>query len=354
LYANVYEAKGGDVIGRNIFGLLTDFKHDPIIEIDKAIIIQNSSSNGMLSLKDTEDEDRVQDFLISSFYEENSGIGTIYITKTKLENNQIKAIDTQPVDLGLVDGIYKPSNGFKTSWNTYLFSQNGLIDSKNSKEFINNYKKYFKNKSNKVNPYKYGWGFETIILNTKGDAKVINHYSLGRTFASNILVMPDNKTVYTYDKQNSKNLYLFVANTANDFSKGNLYVAKKQESSISWVKLGKNSALRLKMKMKKDIEFKDIFKSKKPKDDSCVRGYSFTDTVYGKECLKVNKKFKKYAGTFEPVRYAAIKGVNGFMDVTTFGLNDKRDMLNFKLDGSIKQSYSFVDDEKLNSNYIIK
>jgi hypothetical protein len=352
LTASSFNINGGDVIGKNIYGVINDIKGNPIQIDGKAVIVKDNSYSGFLNIKDKE-EDISQDFLISSFSSSN-GIGSLYVTKTKMDENGIKAIDTKSIDLSALGGVYSPSKGYKTSWNTYLFSQDKLIDSKNDKEFIQNFKPYFTHKSKLVNSYKYGWGFEAVVLNIKGDAKAINNYAMGRTFASDIAVMPDNRTVYIYDGKYSKNLYLFIADKAQDFIKGMLYVAKFDGDKMKFEKLGKNSSLKMKLKMRRGVAFKNIYKSKKAKNGKCARKYTFISTVYGDECLRVNKRFKKYAGVFEPIRQSAVLGVEPFLtDTSSMSYESDSNMLVFKNGDSIIHRYQ-TNNKDLKSEFIIK
>lgn len=352
LSASSFNMNGGDVIGKNIYGVINDVKGNPIQIDGKAVIIKDNSYSGFLNIKNKEEE-LEQDFLVSSFTSP-SGIGSLYVTKTKMDEKGIQSIDTAPIDLSSLGGVYSPSKGYKTQWNTYLFTQDKLIDSKDDKKFIQDFKPYFGHKSKLVNSYKYGWGFETVVLNTKGESKAINNFAMGRTFANDLVVMPDNKTVYIYDGKFSKNLYLFVAQKAQDFIKGNLFVAKYDGEKIKWEKLSKNSSLKIKLKMKRGVAFKNIYKSKKVKKGKCAKKYTYISTVYGQECLRVNKRFKKYAGVFEPIRATAMLGVKPFLvDTSSMSYEKDSNMLVFKNGDSIIHRYQ-TNNKDLESEFIIK
>ena len=348
LFSNSFDIKGGDVVGKNIYGVITNFNKNPIQINNRSIIVKENSYNGFLNIKD-----KNQDFLVSSFIS-STGIGSIYITKTKINNNKIDAYDTESLDLSSMGGVYSPSKAYKTSWNTYMFTQDKLINSKNDKSFVSDFKYYFDDKISLVNSYKYGWNFEVIILNASGESKAINNFSMGRTFGSFISIMPDNKTVYIFDEKYSKNLYLFVSQKQQDFLKGTLYVASKVNDKIQWKKLGKNSSLRLKLKLKKNLKFKDIYKSTKVKNNKCPNKYTFISTVYGEECLKINKKLKKYAGALEPIRQSAMLGVKSFLnDISSMNYDKEKNMLIFKNADSIKYRFNTTNND-MNSNFIIK
>lgn len=352
LLSSSFDMKGGDVIGKNIHGVITNFKHNPIQIDTKSLIIEDNSFNGFLNISNQE-EDMNQDFLISSFISDK-GIGAIYLTKTNLIDNKINYIDTQSLDLSPIFGIYNPSKAYKTPWNTFMFIQNKLIDSKDDNDFKEKFSPYFQNKKPLVHSYNYGWNFEVVVLNTKGDAKAINNFAMGRTFSSHISIMPDNQTVYMYDSKYSKNLYLFVAEKPADFLKGKLYVASKIDDQIQWKLLGNNSALRIKLKMKKELSFKDIYKSEKVINNKCTKNYTYITSVYGKECLQLQKKFKKFAGALEPIRQTALLGVQTFLnEENTMTYDKENNTLIFTKNNSI--SYRFkTNNEELNSKYIIK
>jgi hypothetical protein len=295
--------KGGEIVGKNIFGVMNNFKNEPMLVEARASIIKDSSFHTFLMVKEKELE---QDFIISGLIND-SGIGNIYITKTYLEDGKVTLFDTFNMDISSTKGLYKPHSFFKTNWNTLFISQ-GVVNSRLEKKFQDSFKAYFQDRKELVNSYNYGWTTEVVILNTSGLSKGINVFSMGRTFADKFFIKSDNKTIYMYDSKNSKFVYKFLSETPKDFTKGTLFIGKKENGKLSWIKLGKNSALKIKMKFRKAVKFKDIFTYKKPINNQCSRGYSYISTMYGQECLKVKKRFKNYAGAFEPIRYGAIKG----------------------------------------------
>ena len=117
-----------------------------------------------------------------------------------------------------------------------LLSENHIIDAANPKEFTDTFRPYFKGKSSLVNPYKYGWVSEIIVLDAKGEAKAIKSFSLGRLFANQVLLMPDGKTVYLLDKLG--NLYVFIAEQANSLAKGKLYAVINRKGNIDYELFG--------------------------------------------------------------------------------------------------------------------
>lgn len=341
---------GGSVIGKNIYGVINDFKENPIILDKTAIIPKDSTYTGFINVKNKEEN---SDFIISSFHSE-SGIGALYVTKTKLEENKIIPINTQALDLAAIGGVYSPTKGYKTPWNTFIFTQDKLIDGKNDKKFIKEFAPYFQNKINLVDSYKYGWPFELVVLNPKGDAKVLNQYAMGRTFASDIIIMPDKKTVYMFDGKYSKNLYMFISDKAEDFMKGTLYAAKLNNNSIKWIQIAKQNALKVKLKFRRTVKFSSLYKSKKPTNGMCPKKYSLSKSIYGEECLSVNKRSKKYVGVFDPIRESARLGASSFDNgLTSMAYDAQNNMVLFKMKANTKMRFN-ANNKALSSQYIIK
>ncbi len=99
------------------------------------------------------------------------------------------------------------------------------------------------------NPYDYGYIVE--ITDPAGTATPVKHFTLGRVAHENVVIMPDQKTVYITDDGTDKGFYKFVADTAGDVSAGTIYAAKltqdgtkdveKAGCDISWIELGSGS-----------------------------------------------------------------------------------------------------------------
>ena len=350
LMAASLQMDGGSVIGKNIYGVINDYKGSPIILDKTALIEKDSSFSGFINIKG---EDEESDFILSSC-QSQKGIGALYITKTKLENENIKAINTEAIDLSSVGGVYSPTKGYKTPWNTFIFTQDRLVDGNNDKTFINDFAPYFQNKLNLVDSYNYGWPFEAVVLNTKGDAKVINQYAMGRVFASDILLMPDNKTIYMFDGKYSKNLYMFISDKPEDFMSGNLFVAKISDNSITWEKLAEQNALKLKLKLRRDLKFSSLYKSQKPKNGVCKKDFVFTESYYGKECLSVSKRSANEVGVFEPIREAARLGVRPNLNtITSISYDFDNNMVLLKKEQNVQMRFR-ANHKAFNSEYIIK
>ncbi len=299
--AEVFEASltSGTIIGRHIFGLARDYQNDPVIIDGRPLIYESQTSDTKLAVED-------KAFTLSLF---NHSIGSIFLT---LHNEmQDGLVDTAAVELASVSGITHPDAVTQTPWNTILFSESRNIDAAAPDEFVDTFKSFFKNKADLVNPYNYGWVNEAVILDAKGQVKVIKNYAVGRVFADELVLMPDQKTLYMLDANHSGNLYVFVSEEAGSFTKGTLFAGQLLNSQMQWQKLGANSSLRVKFKLKK-AAYAAFLSNAEVTESVCPAGYKLTQSAYGTECLKVVKKNRRYVGLFEPARTAAMAGINGF------------------------------------------
>lgn len=340
--AVAWDAAGGDVIGRNIFGLALDHRGDPLLINERTVIHSDSEFDQRIRV-----EDRA--FMVSGFKE---SFGSIYVTSMDKESQ--KAIDTVGLDTSSLGGLAYPSGGLLTAWNSILFSEAKHIDAARSDSFIEDYKPYYKGKSAMVNPYNYGWVSELIVLDKLGKAKAIKNYAMGRVFASQVVMMPDGKTFYLLDGTGSGQLYLFIAEQANSLAKGSLYWLSMESDKLKRHFLGKTSALKMKFKLKK-ASFDAFFDSVLPGAGACDQGFTYINTLYGEECLKLKKKNKKYAPMFEPIRFAALKAYPGSGDnIQSLKLDEAGQRLIMDTGGKQALAYSFVHDAQLDSHYIIQ
>lgn len=291
------DISNGTVVGRHIFGLSHDYQGDPLMrEMDP--VIYNSNSAPHILVKDD------MSFQVNVF---NENIGAIYITSLNRKNS--KPVDTSLIKASNVQGISYPAFSTKSSWGTVLFSESVNVDGAKPNEFVNEYKPYFKNNSDMVKPYNYGWVGEVILLDKHANAKVIKNYAVGRVMADQIIAMPDDKTYYLLDSSKGGRLYAFISDQPQSLAKGNLYAVDLQKGSLKYKKLGNIPALKMKFKLRK-AKYSSFLESKKPESKVCSPGYKYIFTVYGDECLKVKKKNRKYVGQFEPVRASALLGVS--------------------------------------------
>ncbi len=288
------ELSPGDVVGRHIFGLARDVNNDPLLIDESPLIYRQKNLEKRVSIDNVE-------FAISGFGET---IGSLYLTRIPPDYNTF--VDTEALELALIEGVTHPRGAIRTPWNTILLSESKSVDARKPAEFINEYKSFYKGQSNMVLPYNYGWLVETIVLDKYGSSKAIKNYGAGRVFASEIYMMPDGKSYYLFDKDNAGILYLFIADEINSMSSGTLYGVTIEGGIIRYVKLGSESALKIKFKLKK-IQFDKLFDKVKPVNGDCQKSFIHINTIYGNECLKVKTKNKRYVGLLEPIRMMAIK-----------------------------------------------
>jgi len=329
----------GQVVGRNIFGLATDVNADPLLDNNRAFIYEINPVSEMLDMDNSR-------FLISVF---DARVGTIYLTSL---DDAGQAIDTAALDLSSVGGVSAPGVLKKTRWDTLLLSESARVDGRNAERFEVEFSSYFKNNRELVNPYHYGWLAEVILLNARGEAKLIKNFAPGRLSATDLLVMPDNRTFYFLDSAGY--VYLFVADEAGSLANGELYAVDRQGQRIRNVLLGKGSALRLKLKLKR-ISFNELFDSAEVDAGQCPAGFSLARSAFGSECLKLKKKNRAYAGIFEPQRYAATRGVRplaGKADALHFDSN--LNQLQFVHKGVTQQVFALGSGDKINSQFLLR
>ena len=336
------DIQGGMVIGRNIYGVATDYQGDPVLIEERALIYGKSSFDKLISFEE-------KDFMISGF---NHHIGGVYVTQ--VDSKTKNKLDTMALDLANVEGLSYPTGGIKTPWDSVLLTESGLIDAGNAQDFISAYKPYFKNKDNLVNPYNYGWISEVIVLDAQGQSKVIKNYALGRVFANEIMMMPDGKTFYMLDSLNSGNLYLFIAEQANSLAQGALYGVSRQQGRITHIPLGDMSALKMKFKLNK-IEYDAIFETAETANQACAEKFTYVNTVYGEECLKVKSKNKNYAGLFEPIRSMALKGGQSIATgLTGMRFDTEKTQIRFKKPDDSEIALTVGQNPQLGSQFIIQ
>lgn len=339
-HANTGQMATGEVIGKHIFGLARDVQNDPVMIGAEPLIYKDSTSFDHLSVEESV-------FRLDVF---DDSISSVYISD--LEEANGKALDTKALSLSSVGGAHGATKLSKTYWNTLMFSENRVVDAAQSEGFVKEFKPYFKSNTELVKPYHYGWLNELIVLDAKGNAKAIKTYAAGRLFASSFVLMPDNKTAYLHDKQ-SGNLFVFIAEEANSMAKGVLYVVDGGRYA-SLIELGKSSALKMKFKLKK-ASFDKFFKHAKPDNGRCKNGYEYINTVYGEECLTVQKKNRKYLGQFEPIRASALKRVKPFLTGVEEIKFDRNKTEIVVVDNDVKEKrYSFKKSDEFGSDFIIQ
>lgn len=334
-----YAQQPGEVIGKHIFGLARDYQADPVIINGDPLIHKNGKSEIELSLNGS-------DFTVSLF---DDVIGSIYLSQY---NNNRSHINTVALDVSGSEGISRPVWPILTEWDSVFFSESVVVDAARADDFVSDFKYYFKEDQSKVKPYHYGWVGELVVFDAGASAKVIKNYAMGRVSASRIVAMPDNRTFYLLDAENSGHVYVFVANKQKSMTQGDLYVMYGENENIRYLKLGDASSLKIKFRLDK-VTFDKMFSHASPTNGSCPDSYRYISTIYGEECLLVKRKYAAYAGKFEPVRYAAIHGAVPYMKGINSAIFDaeKRKLILGNKDNK-KSIISLVSNESMNSDYI--
>lgn len=335
----VFALGTGDVVGKHIFGLARDYQADPVVINNEPLIYTSDPASLDLALDDAA-------FRVSLF---DASIGSIYLTR--FENNRVYT-NTEYLDLSEVQGLSRPVSPVLTNWNSVIFSEAALVDVANADSFKSEFMHYFKTDTEKVKPYNYGWIGELVVFDAAGNAKAIKNYAMGRVAASQVLPMPDNRTFYLLDADNSGNTYVFVADKEKTMTQGTLYLMHAQNSKPSYLKLGDASALKIKFRLAK-AKFEDVFDKLDPLNGICPDKYQYINTVYGEECLSINKRYASFAGQLEPVRYAALAGAVPYVKaVSSLRLDVKANQLIFNNKNGNNVILSLVKNPSMNSDYI--
>lgn len=340
-FANEFERDVGDIIGRNIYGLAIDFQNDPVMLNSKPLIYKEKSFSETIKLEEKK-------YTVSGF---KNTVGNIYLTRYSVDNQT--PLDTYAVDLSTVSGLVNPGMAISTPWNSLLITEEFAGDTRASSSFVEEFRPYYKNKTDLINIYNYGYVVEFILLSENGESKLIKNYAVGRVSPSSIALMPDNKTLYIHDNHKSGNLYVFVSNAENSFTKGALFALNFNNNSIQPVKLGESSALKMKFRLKK-ASFDTIFNFQNPESGECSEELTLIKTIYGDECIAIKKRYLNEAGLLEPIRVAALNDVKPLsknIDRIRFDTSSNRLIVESSA-GS--KSYNFVRNEELNSDYIIQ
>jgi hypothetical protein len=328
-------AELGEVIGKSIYGLVTDFQQDPVLLNERVVLNQQRSGEFALDMGEV-------NFTLEAF---GGDIGAIYLSKFNDKGNRVTA---DALDGAGVGGVSELSAGAWSPWNTLLFSESPEINIHQPGEFVERFKPYFKHRAEMVNPYNYGWVVEAVVLDSAGSSKLVKQYGMGRIAAHQVLAMPDGKTIYLLDKQGY--LFAFIADEANSMTKGRLYAVDVSKSKPQLQLLAKSSALKNKFKLKK-MSFSQLFKTKDAADVSaCNKPYHLLETPYGRECLAVANA--RYAGVFEPQRLAMIKGISGFGGNAIMQVTPNKHLR--LTAGELSREFALISDETTGSEFLVR
>ncbi len=339
--------KMGDTIGTGTIGLMTDKDGNALTKSDGSQDISDGpDGNSLINVGG-------KSYLITHMEERP---GSLYHTEVKVENNELKALDTAPVDLKSIGGTIINCASTKTSYGSHLggeedYSLNTRYADVNSPFYVDcaldgssndasgsfnyfcNYvdqmNKYLGdndiNKSNGYNgstfsPYNYGYIVE-VQPQTDGTNKVAKHYTTGKYTPELAAMMPDGKTVYMSDDGTAKGLWKFVSDDKiTDFKadwEGTLYAAKVNQLSannggtfdVSWIELGHAKDSEIKTMIDSKMKLTDMFEIAEPDaNGTCAANFTkvFEDSEF--ECLNLKAGKEKEAAFLETRKYAAYKG----------------------------------------------
>lgn len=342
-------AKMGDSIGSGTIGLMTDKDDAPILKADgSADISDGPDGNSLINVGD-------KTYIVTHMEERP---GELYNTEVKVENGELVAVDTKPVDLSAMGGTIINCASSKTNYGSHLggeedYSLNSIFadtaspfyadcaldgtDNDMSGEanyfcsYVNGMQKYLKDTNiDKLNgyngdtffPYNYGYIVE-VQPQEDGTTKSAKHYVTGKYTPELAAMMPDNKTVYMSDDGTAKGFWKFVSDNAiNEFTpdwEGTLYAAKVAQTSaanggsfdLSWVELGHAKDSEIEAMIKSKMKLTDIFSISQPDENgTCETGFTsvYEDSTF--ECLKLVPGQETAAAFLESRKYAAYKGAS--------------------------------------------
>ncbi|WP_330948737.1 PhoX family protein [Virgibacillus sp. MG-45] len=317
-------AKPGEVINGKIVGGSVDVHGNPITHADGRPIFSTAPDmNSLLSVNGKSGKL----FLINHFESmPKNEIGevpkSVYLN-TVVQNKktgELKITDIEPVDFSADGGVWTPCAGILSPWNTHLGSEEYEPDARaheanpeNSRvtQFARN---YYQDANAVGNPYLYGHTTE-ITVSPNGEAEAVKHYSMGRLSFENVVVAPDNRTVYYGDDGSYVMPFMYIADKAGDLSAGTLYAAKFNQTSgenggagdLEWIELGHATDKEMK-ELAESLTFSDIFEATDDPAYAKANGFTHIKTTVGEEYLKVKPGMEKAAAFLESRRYGAMLG----------------------------------------------
>lgn len=282
--------KPGRVVGLNIFGLAYNQSGTPLMQGIEPLIYDRVDDVVPLQVED-------KTFQLAAF---DGPIASLYMTRMQAAGNT--AVNTQPVDVSGVGGLAGIGALTTSPWQSVLMAENYPVDAADAQPFIDLFSPYLVDTTDPLNPYDYGWVSELVVLDSSGNAKVVKHYAAGRLMASQLLVMPDQRSLYAYDGEHGGMLYLFVAEEAGSFTKGTLHALSLSDSKQEWRELGEGSSLTMKLRVRRTDFSKLYERVVVGEQDQCPADYTVIVSHAGRECLRAKPSGQRIAGLLEPIR----------------------------------------------------
>ena len=291
--------------------------------------------------------------------------GFMYITELaqNVITGALTAVATKPVNLSGILGGWDFCAGMPTPWGSHLGGEEYPEDARlleaaadGTSDGYRQFLEYLGYDSTltdanakaaslatavaKTSPYRIGYPVEVKITGESlgsgsfaANTQATKHYAMGRIAWELAYVMPNKKTVYAGDDSTNKGMFRFEADTAEDLSSGNLFIAKLTQTNaksnttagggeftIDWIDLGKASSAQINSYILSGIKFSDMFDATipaTPYTTACANGFTptYANNVY--ECLKLKTsnrlnmteaEIKRAASRLEALRYGAMLG----------------------------------------------
>ncbi len=241
--------RAGDTFGGQLpFGLAGIVTADGTSEIKQS---QDPDFNAFIPTS----ADSSQGYLFTAFEDRPGAMSRIGLTRQA--DGTWGMTSAMNVDFSSVKGTMINCFGTVSPWGTPLTSEENY-EAENAANWNNaNYSSGYPNYADVKNiqtylggtfPNPYDYGYIVEITQPTATPVPVKHFTLGRVAHENVVIMPDNKTVYITDDGTDKGFYKFVSEKANDLSAGTLYAAKVTQDAtkdpakagfdIRWIELG--------------------------------------------------------------------------------------------------------------------
>ena len=329
----------GRTYGAGTFGQIVDVARKPIREADGTPLVSHYADfSSLIAVRD-------QIFAVTHF---ESLPSALYLTRLARDraSGSLSAVETRPLSLAFIGGIYNPCAGVVTPWGTHLGGEEYPPDvrafevaaregkAQQLTGWVKNALRYFAVDAAKdgfatiqarFKPYRYGWPFEVRVRAFR-DVSIVRHHAMGRFSHELAFVMPDRRTVYLTDDGDNVGFFMFVADRAGDLSAGRLYAmtftqtapdgSKDVAGDLTWVDLGHARSATIAAAIEQGVTFASLFETAEPgQDGACPAGFgsvNFVGDTDGRksagECLKVRPGREALASRLETRRFAALKG----------------------------------------------
>ena len=262
--------------------------------------------------------------------------GAMYLTELAQDpaSGMLTATSTRPVDLSDVDGVWSPSAGVVTPWNTHLGSEESPPDARRfhgassldtvhrdvlrmaASEGFDEPGATLADLHKAFSPYNHGFPVEVAVA-ADGSTQAAKRYAMGRVSVELAYVMPDRRTAYITDHGTNVGFYMFVADTPGDLGAGHLFAAIWRQTgaenggtaNLDWVPMGRATDDQIRPFVERRIRFDEIFDTAEMNTwGQCPEGFQGINTSDGGECLRLRPGMELAASRLETRRYAAMLG----------------------------------------------